>query len=53
MAQAQGLGQVLRYVDELRDFIIELYRGFIPIKALAPEMVVMGSGIGLITCLGW
>jgi len=37
MAQAQGLGQVLRYVDELRDFIIELYRGFIPIKALAPE----------------
>ncbi len=28
---------VLKYVDGQREFIIDLYRGFIPIKALAPE----------------
>jgi succinyl-diaminopimelate desuccinylase len=28
---------VLRHIDGLRDFVVKLYRDFIPIKALAPE----------------
>ncbi len=48
------LGNVLKYVDGQRDFVIELYRGFIPIKALAPpRMVATGSGIGPITYWVW
>ncbi|WP_069807983.1 M20 family metallo-hydrolase [Vulcanisaeta thermophila] len=31
------INRVLRHVDELRDYVINLCREFIPIKALAPE----------------
>lgn len=34
---SQDLSKVLQYVDDLRNDIINLYKGFIPIKALAPE----------------
>ncbi|GAB6946295.1 M20 family metallo-hydrolase [Vulcanisaeta sp. JCM 16161] len=37
MGSKVSLDDVLKYVDGQRDFVIELYRGFIPIKALAPE----------------
>ncbi len=31
------INDIIKYVDGQREFVIDLYRGFIPIKALAPE----------------
>ncbi len=43
------INDIIKYVDGQRDFVIDLYRGFIPIKAWPPKTAATGSGIGLIT----